>query len=121
MVELNLTPHLQQKLEQAQKLQGELEVIISQRYQLELNLKEVEKTLEELEKVDEGTPIYKNIGSILVKAKSKEEIKKELEEKKEMLEIRLKAVKRQQELLQKKYEEIQREFAAAYGGGAVSG
>jgi prefoldin beta subunit len=121
MVELKLSPHLQDKLEQAQKLQGELEVIVSQRYQLELSLKEVEKSLEELNKVDENAPIYKHVGSILVKAKSKDEVKKELEEKKDMLELRIKAVQRQQELLQKKYEEIQREFAAAYGGGAVSG
>ncbi|ADD08932.1 prefoldin subunit beta [Candidatus Aciduliprofundum boonei] len=121
MVELNLTPHLQEKLEQAQKLQGELEVIVAQRYQLEVSLKEVEKSLEELEKVGDDAPIYKHVGSILVRAKSKDEVKKELEEKKEMLELRIKAVQRQQELLQKKYEEIQREFAAAYGGGAVSG
>ncbi len=121
MVELKLTPYLQEKLQQAQRLQAELENIVAQRYQLEINLKEVEKSLEELEKVDENTPIYKSVGSILVKAKSKEEVKKELEDKKETLEIRIKAIKRQQELLQKKYEEIQREFASAYGGGSVSG
>ncbi|MCD6275715.1 MAG: prefoldin subunit beta [Thermoplasmata archaeon] len=121
MVELKLTPYLQEKLQQAQRLQAELESIVAQRYQLEINLKEVEKSLEELEKVDENTPIYKSVGSILVKAKSKEEVKKELEDKKETLEIRIKAIKRQQELLQKKYEEIQREFASAYGGGSVSG
>jgi len=121
MVELKLTPYLQEKLQQAQRLQAELENIVAQRYQLEISLKEVEKSLEELEKVDENTPIYKSVGSILVKAKSKEEVKKELEDKKDTLEIRIKAIKRQQELLQKKYEEIQREFASAYGGGSVSG
>ena len=118
MVELKLTPYLEEKLKQAQKLQSELEVIVAQRYQLEVNLREVQKSLEELEKIDEGTPIYKSVGTILVKAKSKDEVKKELEDKKETLEIRIKAIQRQQELLQKKYEEIQQEFSRAYGGGS---
>jgi prefoldin beta subunit len=118
---VRITPQMQEKLEQAQKLQGELDVILAQRYQLEVSLKEVEKSLEELEKVDEGTPIYKNVGSILVRAKSKEDVKKELEEKKEMLELRIKAVQRQQEVLQKKYEEVQRSFAELYRGGGLSG
>lgn len=116
MAEVKLTPYLQEKLQQAQRLQAELESIVAQRYQLEITLKEVEKSLEELAKIEEGTPIYKSVGSILVKAKSKEEVKKELEEKKEMLGIRIKAIKKQQELLQKKYEEIQQTFAQAYGG-----
>ncbi len=118
---VRITPQMQEKLEQAQKLQGELEIIVAQRYQLEVSLKEVEKSLEELNKVDEDTPIYKHVGSILVRAKSKEEVRKELEEKKEMLELRIKAVQRQQELLQKKYEEIQKSFAELYGGRGVSG
>ncbi len=118
MVEVKLTPYLQEKLQQAQRLQAELESIVAQRYQLEISLKEVEKSLEELAKIDENTPIYKSVGSILVKARGKEEVKKELEEKKDLLEIRIKALKKQQELLQKKYEEIQQAFAQAYGGGS---
>ena len=116
---VSLTPYLKEKLEQAQRLQSELEAIVSQRYQLEISLKEVEKSLEELESLPEDAPIYKNVGAILVKAKSKEDVKKELEERKETLELRIKTVQKQQELLQKKYEEIQQEFAK-YGGAQPS-
>ena len=116
---VSLTPYLKEKLEQAQRLQGELETIVSQRYQLEVSLKETEKSLEELGKVDDNTPIYKSIGSILVKVKSKEEIKKELDEKKELLELKMKTVTKQQELLENKLKDIQAEFAK-YGGGAQS-
>ncbi len=116
---VSLTPYLKEKLEQAQRLQGELEAIVSQRYQLEISLKEVEKSIEELENLPDEAPIYKSVGSILVKAKSKEDVKKELVEKKETLELRIKTVQKQQELLQKKYEEIQQEFAK-YGGGVKS-
>ncbi len=116
---VSLTPYLREKLEQAQKLQGELEAIVAQRYQLEVSLKETEKSLEELNNIDEDAPIYKSVGSILVRVRSREEIKKELEEKKELLELRMKTVQKQQELLEKKLQEIQEEFAR-YGGGAQS-
>ena len=86
---VRITPQMQEKLEQAQKIQGELEVIMAQRYQLEISLKEVEKSIEELDKIDDDTPIYKHVGAILVRAKSKEDVKRELEDKKEMLELRI--------------------------------
>ncbi len=116
---VSLAPHLREKLEQAQKLQGELEAIVAQKYQLEVSLKETEKSLEELENVDEDAPIYKSVGAILVRVKSREDIKKELQEKKELLELRIKTVEKQQALLEKKLREIQEEFAR-YGGGAQS-
>ncbi len=116
---VSLTPYLKEKLEQAQRLQGELEAILNQRYQFEVTLKETEKSLQELEKIDDDAPIYKSVGSLLVKVKSKEEVKKELEDNKEMLELRLKTVLKQQELLENKLKEIQAEFER-YGGGAQS-
>ncbi len=108
---ISLTPMLQQKIEQAQRLQSELETIVTQRYQLEVSLKEVEKSLEELENLSEDAPIYKSVGSILVQVESRDKIKKELEEKKETLELRIKTVTKQQELLEKKLKEIQDELA----------
>ena len=112
---VSLTPMLQQKIEQAQRLQSELEAIIAQRYQLEISLREVEKSLDELENLPEDAPIYKSVGSILVRVESKERIKRELEDKKETLELRIKTVMKQQELLERKLKEIQEELAR-YGG-----
>ncbi len=108
---ISLTPMLQQKVEQAQRLQSELESIVTQRYQLEVSLKEVEKSLEELGNLPENASIYKSVGSILVQVESKEKIKKELEDKKETLELRIKTVMKQQELLEKKLKEIQEDLA----------
>jgi len=116
---VSLNPYLKEKLEQAQRLQGELEAILNQRYQLEVTLKETEKSLQELDKLDDDAPIYKSVGTLLVRVKSKDEIKKELEDSKEMIELRLKTVLKQQELLEKKLKEIQEEFSR-YGGGAPS-
>ncbi len=116
---VSLSPYLKEKLEQAQRLQGELEAILNQRYQLEVTLKETEKSLQELDKIPEDAPVYKSVGSLLVRVKSKEEVKNELEENKEMIELRLKTVLKQQELLEKKLKEIQEEFSR-YGGGTPS-
>lgn len=115
MVDLNITPYLQEKLKQAQTLQQQLENVISQKYQLDLKIKEIAKTLEELGKIGTDTTVFKYVGSILVSVKDVENLKKELEEEKETLEVRSKTLEKQQKLLEDKYKDIQNEFAKAYG------
>lgn len=115
MVDLNLTPYLQEKLKQAQTLQQQLESVVTQRYQLDLKVKEIAKTLEELGKAGNDTIVFKSVGSILISVKDVENLKKELEDEKETLEVRLKTLEKQQKMLEDKYKDIQNEFAKAYG------
>ncbi|MGC8610569.1 MAG: prefoldin subunit beta [Thermoplasmata archaeon] len=114
MVDINLTPYLQEKVKQAQNIQQQLESIIAQKYQIDLKIKEIEKTLEELEKVEENQKVYKISGSILVEVKDREKLKKEFEDEKEMLTIRSNTLEKQKKLLEEKYAEIEKEFEEAY-------
>jgi len=68
---------------------------------------DAEKALEELEKVEENTPIFKNVGSLLLKAKGKEEVVKELKEEKESLEVRKNTLEKQETRIKEKIEELQ--------------
>ncbi len=78
-----------------QKMEKQLEAIMAQRIQLEVQLKEIENALKELDKVS-SDEIYRSLGNILIKT-TKEEAKKDLEEKKVLFSSRVKTFKEQEE------------------------
>jgi len=113
-----MSPKLQNQIAQFQQLQQQLQAILSQKFQMEAQLREVENTLEELGKVTEDTPIYRNVGSLLIKAKEKESVVKEIEDSKETLEVRVKTLNRQEKQMRERYENLQEQLQKALGDSA---
>jgi len=113
-----MSPKLQNQIAQFQQLQQQLQTILSQKFQMEAQLREVENTLEELGKVTEDTPIYRNVGSLLIKANEKESVVKEIEDSKETLEVRVKTLNRQEKQMRERYENLQEQLQKALGGSA---
>lgn len=111
-----ISPQLQNKLAQFQHMQQQIQVISSQKFQLEAQLRDTERAITELEKASKDTPIYKSVGSLMVKAEDKESVEKELSEKKETLDIRIKALDRQEKHLMEKYQTLQQELSKAIQG-----
>jgi prefoldin beta subunit len=110
-----ISPQLQNQIAQYQQLQNQLQVIGSQRVQLEAKLREIEQTLEELGKLSGDTPVYKSIGMLLVRQDDREALKKELEEHKETLTIRVKSLQKQEKALGERYEDLGAKIQAALG------
>ncbi len=110
-----LPPQVQNMIAQLQQTQQQLQMVITQKVQLENSLKELENAIQEVEKVDEGTPIFKTVGTILVKA-SKDEVLKELKEKKETFEIRIKTLERQESKLKERLQELQKKIKSMLSG-----
>ncbi len=104
-----LPPQVQNMVAQMQQVQQQLQAVIAQRMQVEALLKETEEALEEVKKAPDDAPVFKVAGSILVRA-SKEEVIKELEEKKETYEVRINTLKRQEERLKERLAEIQKKL-----------
>ncbi len=104
-----LPPQVQNMVAQMQQVQQQLQAVVSQRMQVEAMLKEVEEALNEVKKASDDAPVYKVTGNILVKV-SKEEVIKDLEEKKETYEVRLSTLKRQEERLKDRLAEIQKKL-----------
>ncbi|MHA1754599.1 MAG: prefoldin subunit beta [Candidatus Odinarchaeia archaeon] len=96
---------VQQELLKLQQLQQQYEIIVSQRTQIEIQLKETEYALNEIEKLDKNSELYKSVGTLLIKG-DKEEIKKELNDSKETLELRVKTLQKQEEQLKKQLQEL---------------
>ncbi len=112
-----LPPQVQNQLAQFQQLQQQLQVLASQRLQLEAKLREVTGTLEELEKVSAETPVYRSTGALLLRVEDRAALKKDLEDQKETLGIRVNTIKKQEKSLGERYEQLQAKLSEALEGG----
>ena len=80
--------------------------ILTQKQQLELELTEVEQALGELAKLTDEAVIYKSIGSLLVKS-GKDKTVTELNERKELLNMRITVLGKQDERLRAQVKDLQ--------------
>lgn len=101
-----LPPQIQQRLLRLQQLQQTFQGVISQKQQLELQLTEIEQAVGELEKLNEKGVVYKSIGALLVKSE-KDKLKPELEERKELLKMRVDVLSKQEERLRTQVKNLQ--------------
>ncbi len=111
----HIPQELEQQLVQFQQLQKQAQTIAQQRIQFEIQLKETEKALGELEKLGEKPEIYKSVGAFLIKSE-KEPVKSELEEKKETLGVRIKTFKSQEEKFTEKLKTMKAEIEGQLKG-----
>jgi len=95
----------QEKINQIQMIQQNMQNLSMQRQQFQIQETEIESALTELEKTDVS---YKIIGNIMVKT-GKEDLKTDLQEKHEMLKIRISTLEKQENKLREKAESLQQE------------
>jgi prefoldin beta subunit len=108
-----ISPQLQDQIMKLQQVQQQVELLVSQRMQLERELKEIERALSELDQIDPANAVvYKTIGAILVKA-DKDKVKEELKDRKDTLEMRIKTITRQEERAKSDYEEKRKVIQSA--------
>lgn len=107
---MELSEETQNKLVQFQQLQQQVQYLSVQKYQLDSQLKETEKALEALSgiKAKKGeAAVYRSIGSLLVKVDDIEALKKELSERKESQELRVRTLERQEKHMRDQQQELQ--------------
>jgi len=107
MAQGEISKQLQDQINRLQQVRSQVQSILLQRQQVELRLKEINAALDELEKTDDKTPIYKAAGAVLVKANSKKEIVDELKSNKETLELRKKTLEKQEGRARESLNELQ--------------
>ena len=111
---------LQNDLRQFQRLQQDLSSVAQQRLQMDLKLRETTRTLEDLKTLPEDATLYRPIGGLLVKAKGRAEVEGLLTEEKETLEVRVKALERQENHLKERYGTMQKELSEALQAAGVA-
>ena len=92
-------------MQQLQLTQQNLQNITVQKQQIQSQLVELESALTELKTTDKA---YKIVGKIMIAA-SKDNLTKDLQEKKEVAEVRLNNFNKQEEKLKNNLEELQQE------------
>jgi prefoldin beta subunit len=106
MSEQELPPWVREQVSRLQQLQQNLQAIMMQKQQLEVEMVENDRALQELKKAGPDDVIYKNAGSVLIKAK-KEDVIKELEEKKELSNTRVMVLGKQETRVKENLKEVE--------------
>jgi len=100
-----LPPELEKLIIRYQQIESQLASVVTQKSVVTSQMREVERALSILQNLEKDVIIYKSTGFILVKVK-KEDVIKELEDKKEELSIRLTSLERMESTLKKQLEEV---------------
>ena len=101
----------QESIKQLQMIEQGLQSILMQKQAFQAQLIEVESALSEL---DKAKTAYKIVGNIMVAAE-KESLKTDLSSKKEMVEVRIKTLEKQEEKMREQAAKIQSEVLEKFG------
>ena len=104
--ENELPPWLKEQISRLQQLQQNLQAIMMQKQQIELEIVETERALEELNKTTTSDSIYKATGPLLIKSE-KDTIEKELTEKKELANTRVMVLGKQELRVKENLKEVE--------------
>ncbi len=101
---MKFTPQEQQEILRFQQIQKQLEMFTQQLTTMELQAKDMEQALIELEKAEDDATIFKAVGGLFIK-KSKSDLLKSTKEAKESLELRIKSLKTNKARIESQFEE----------------
>jgi prefoldin beta subunit len=108
-------PWLREQLVRFEQLQQNLQTIVLQKQQVDVEGNEVDRAVAELKKASETDAVYKSAGNILVKAK-REDLLKELEERKELANTRSTVLAKQEQRVRENIKELQAKIEEALKG-----
>lgn len=96
----------EQKINHLQMMEQSAQNLMAQKQQFQLQQVEIESALKEIENATEA---YKMVGNIMVLSK-KEDLKKDLESKKEIADLRIKGLEKQESQIREKASKLQEEI-----------
>jgi prefoldin beta subunit len=95
----------EEKIAQLQLLEQNMQNFTMQKQQFQMQLNEIASAIDNLK---DSETAYKIVANIMINAK-KEDLETELNQKKEMLELRIKKLEKQEEEIREKSQKIQKE------------
>jgi prefoldin beta subunit len=117
--EKGLPPEVQQLIIQYQTLREHYARIETELRTVEAELSEIDSINDALKNLDDSVELYKSVGHVLVK-KTRSEILRELEERKELLIIRRDKYKKQLEFLNKQIQDLENKLRDALAKHGIS-
>ena len=108
-------PWLREQLVRFEQLQQNLQAIMLQKQQIDVESSELERAITELKKAADTDAVYKSAGNILVRAK-KDELLKDLEERKELANTRSTVLGKQETRVRENTKDLQAKIEDALKG-----
>lgn len=109
-----LPPQIQNQLAQLQQLQQQAQAVIAQKAQIEGLIREIDAALKELERSSDDAVVYKSVGELLFRA-DRQKLLEELKERRDMMDLRLKTMTKQEERIQSRFSQLQDQLKEALG------
>ena len=104
----NLDKETQQKIRELQVLEQNFQQLLMQKNAFSMEADEVNYVLAELKKTK--GEVSRIVGNMVIIKSTKEEIKKELEKKKGLIEIRMKSIEEQEKVFNDRIENLRKEI-----------
>lgn len=89
----------ERQLAQFEQMRTQYQTLATQLFQYRQMIKETERAMEEMDKLDEGAKVYREIGALMVEVDDREKLKEELKDRVETLEIRTRTLESQEEAM----------------------
>ncbi len=102
---MELSKETQENISKLQLIEQNIQTLLMQKQQFQAQLFEVESALKEIEKTDEA---FKIVGNVMIKT-DKAALKNELNQKKELIDLRFKNIDKQEKQLKDKAEALQKD------------
>ena len=90
-------------IEELQILEQQLHGLLAQKQMIQVETQEISNALEELDKTKED--VYKVLSGVMLKA-DKEDLNKELEEKKKLSELRITSIEKQEKIFENRINDL---------------
>lgn len=109
-----LSPAQQEQLLRFRKLEQVIQNLRIQLSEIDRAISEMEATKKELQKLNNETQVWKNVGSVMFPKKA-QDVLKELTERGELLEIQRKTISSQEKQNLERFEELQKRLTQELG------
>lgn len=103
---MNIDKETQEKIQELQMLEQNFQGLLMQKQAFQMEINEIENALSEVSK--SKSDVFKVVGQIMVKTE-KEKVEKDLNQKKDLLSLRLNSIDKQESQLSKNLEELKEE------------
>ena len=101
-----LPPQVQERLQRLQNLQNTLQQLLVQKQRVEIEIMESDKALKTLKETTSESKVFKSVGAVLVE-KPRDDVIKELEDRREFLDMRMKVIVKQEDKTREKMTGLQ--------------
>lgn len=115
-----MSPKVQNQIQQLQQVQQQLQTVLSQKAQYEIEIRETRRAEEELADLPAEATVFQSVGTVMMQ-KPKDAVAASLKEKVETLELRIKQLERQEQMLQGRFETLQNQVRQALEGPGAGG